>query len=517
MKTVSSKVPVTINEAILIVVKQIKDNITLIEMGKQPVPLNFEGPPGIGKTRIFKHISENYTFSVKNGDDTQDLPVIFKIINVSGFSDESDVVGNPVVTTVWNLKWYDDKDKLSKYRKLIAHNEGYDLTNVNDLVIVNDLIDELQVTQSLIARTKPEFSYLYKTSGVIRTNYAVPGWLPSDSINIENSKSLFILVLDDFTRCNEEVRNAIMPLVLEREVVSFKMNKYSMLFMTSNPNDGLNHVVDMDTAHLSRYLTYLVSFSMTSWENWAATDSSFSTLLFMFLKDTPELLIHESEDTILNPRVWERQNDHCFTELNALSSISDINSVEYSKAKTALISKLSKSINTTVSSAMSVYLNNNAVYIPSMELLMNTWTDDQVTEWMVNNIGISRQTKNVGLSLVMTVKISTYLKEIYLREGKGFLTKPFERFVRMYWDKSTQPSKVNGESRRHLNYIDGTHSIVLAKRVQSFLELTKDEVGDPISSGSKKYKTLEAFTMTDEVSKQLTNSTHDELFEDLFI
>lgn len=521
-KSVNRKIPISVAKATKIIVEQIKTNIILIAAGSTPVPINFEGIPGIGKTSMFKDIAKNYKFQTPNeAGEMVDTRVVFEIIPISNFSDEGDVVGMPLPNVVWKAKWLGDKDQKENQRRLIGHKEGLSLLNPIDLDLINKILNEVDDTVIVPSNVVPEPTYLYKNTNVTRTMYAVPPWLPNETVT-SNENIIFILVLDDFTRCKEDVRNAIMPLILERKTISYDLPKFSMPFMTSNPNDGNNAVIDMDEAQATRYLTYTVEFDENAWSSWTINNELFATPLYLFLHDNPSLLIHTAvseQDSSLNPRIWDMINNHCLLDFRKLESIPNTNSTEYNEAKHRIITKINGSVNTSVGAQFNNYLSNNAIYIPPIEDLMENWSDKQVATWMGENIAVSKRNKNLSLSLVVSLKISKYLKEVFTRTGKELHKKPFLRFVRLFWDLNTtpyttKPKKGASVEVRSLNYLAEVHLVFLAKRIQLLSEGSVDVEGNIIRSTSNKAHDLRQFTYEPDVEKLLTNGAYSGLFEE---
>jgi hypothetical protein len=502
--TVNSKPKVSFQQAVDIIVNQIETNIYFQSIGEKPTTINIIGDAGIGKTSIFNHIEKNYKFKKPNSDSY--FKVVFQVVNTSDFTDSSDITGIPATTTLWLLKWQ-EKDKLRAFIK------AYE--NISDDEVLDIIVDNLNDNIILPNTLVPQYRYLYRNEQAVRITYAVPAWLPK--INLaEDTDTLYILVLDDFTRCETSVRNAAMPLILENRTVSYALPKYSSVVLTSNYDNGINNVIDLDPAQATRYLEINMKFSWENWSEWALDNPIFNTTLYMFLKEHQDLLLRpkaSEADVELNPRMWTFINSNLYDLFKKLDKIEDVKSEEFIKIKNEIVSRLGRITNTSISTLLNNYLSNKAVYIPPMEDLMEKWTDKEAAQWFHINLGVNKQDYNLSLSLMTSVKIAKYLRSIYLISGNELNKKPFERFVRLYWDIKTQPFVSNGKEVRSLRYLNESHLILLANKVKELLALSTDDAGLKISSGSNKYNHLQNFLLTDEVSLVLTNSRFDELFK----
>ena len=102
-----------------------------------------------------------------------------------------------------------------------------------------------------------------RQTGRTRMSYAKPAWVP------EYNENGNIFLLDDFGRCNQSLRQAVMELILTGGYISWKLPKKTTIVLTSNPDNGEYDVASQDPALRSRYMAYEISFDLAAWEKWA--------------------------------------------------------------------------------------------------------------------------------------------------------------------------------------------------------------------------------------------------------
>jgi hypothetical protein len=513
MSKITPTIHISIAKAIKNIVSQIETNIYLIGIGERPISLDICGPPGLGKTSIFKHIADNYRFDVTNENGVVEKRKIRLISKNAGqFADEADVAGILTERFFWKLKG----TPLKQLQMMQYKNEFGDA----DEEYYKQQVFKLKDTLILPRGITPYFSYLYEATGKTRMGYSIPTWLPSEVVNSDESsdtKYIDVILFDDVTRANDTALNALMPLILERKTISYSLPKYSMIFTTSNPDDGDSKVSALDIAQTTRFVQYHIKFSQIAWDAWALQKESFTNTIYVFLKNNPELINTTVGEKIFNPRVWENINNTLILDILALERCQSRNDLNYNKIRDVILDKLSESTNTLVSESLRKFLSNNFINIPSMTEFMETWSDAQVKSWMGTHIGVQNSNMNLGLSLVVSDKIFQHIKTSYLSPGKTFNTELFNRFIRLFWEKHMQgTSKTLGQTVS-LDYLAEAHNVLLAKRVSSLINIGYDSTGAPISQGSKKWKSLEKIIMNPLVTAKLTNMATDEFFESFSI
>ena len=529
IKTIGVKAKMSMSEAIKFVDEQIENNIMLIEKGIRPPTNNFIGEPGIGKTSIFKSLDTKLV-TINTPEGKKKVPIEIIVIRPSSFSDPADVTGLPVQVAIYNLKYYNDPDRRSKLFNLICLNESYDHTNKDVIDIVNNIIDSLEETVVIAQGLSFEYSYLYSYKNLIKTKYALPNWL-SESVNNDKNEVVTIYVFDDYSRCEPEVLNTLMPVINDYETVSYKLPKYSMIFTTSNPDDGENHVVPQDSAQQSRKNDFIIKYSFDSWKNWVIKSGQMNTTLYLFLKDNQMLLFKKAKndnDIVLNPRIWEKFNNVMKSDLDALERIEDLRSDEYNLIKNKLVIRMAQLTNYTIAAAFDKFLSNDNIYIPPMEDFMRKWSDNEVFKWLSLNVGLSKENKNLSVSLLVSMKIGVYLLECYKKPEKELDEVPFKRFVRLNWDLDRTAHFVDPKTKvktlyRGLKLLSNSHLALLSSKVYDFCYSTVyDSNGKLINSNSLKTSTLRDYILKDDdVSSSLNGLSfkdilngHDDLLDE---
>jgi GTPase SAR1 family protein len=198
----------------------IENNKTLQDNGDFPIAVNLVGDAGCGKTstiyQLAKEIGANY---IK--------------LNLAQISEPSDIVG-------WPLREH-----------YVCRQDPNDPENEECKWITPELID---------AFTKAGWQITEET----RMSYAIPYWLK----NIDENKPT-ILVLDDYSRAQPAVLQAVMEIICRQEYISWRLPKNSHVICSSNPDDGSYNVNSLDEAFSSRLLNFNVKFDPQSWAAWA--------------------------------------------------------------------------------------------------------------------------------------------------------------------------------------------------------------------------------------------------------
>lgn len=105
------------------------------------------------------------------------------------------------------------------------------------------------------------------------TSFAKPAWVPEDR------GQEFILLLDDFSRCNKTFLQAIMQLLQFGSYGTWKLPKYATILLSSNPEDGMYDVTEIDPALRSRMMNFVVDFDIKLWAKWAESKNKNGQLI----------------------------------------------------------------------------------------------------------------------------------------------------------------------------------------------------------------------------------------------
>lgn len=505
MTQIAEKKEISIAEAAKYFETAISENINLIEKGKKGFTYNFIGKPGIGKTSLFYQISSK-THPVVINNKTVDLPIKVTIIRLSNFQDSGDITGIPADLSTFKLR-YDKKD----IPLIISTKEKLDL--VKNKEYIDSIVNSLDEIVHVRSQQSFDYSYLYKATGQIQTTYAIPKWVPSD----ENF--IHILVFDDANRCEDIVQNTIMPVILEKESVSYKLPKYTIIALTSNPDDGINKVNYEDEAQATRKIDIKVKFTHDAWYKYAI--NKMNTSLVMFLNEHKDFVLSSQDDLVLNPRYWEMVNDSMSLLLQKLEASSPIKedgiqqrpSKEFNDLLIKVVNHLSTKTNTLIAAKFKQYVLNNTISLPDMNDFMLNWSDTKVKRWLATQIGIKNNQKDVSLSLALYNRIYSFLKQQYSHVNNKTKTndltddakKAFKRFARLYWD--INESYRETDNKKCLKFMVDNHLVLLGNLVSKIPEtVIKDTENNFISLRSLKAEFVNNLIITDKaVSKLLKN------------
>lgn len=190
----------------------IDNNKTLVDKGDTPIAVCFEGTPGIGKTMAVQQVAN-------------EKGMTFVKINLSQTEEPADLIGFPV----------------KEYEVLIDGKAEW-------------------IAEDVLKTSENCFEYTNRH----RMGYATPSWLPRD-FNPNGT----MLVLDDFSRANSLIIQAVMEIINTGSYVSWELPKYTNIVLTSNPDNGAYNVTSMDDAVKSRMITLSGKFDIKEWAAWA--------------------------------------------------------------------------------------------------------------------------------------------------------------------------------------------------------------------------------------------------------
>lgn len=225
----------TLSEVKPIIKYIIENNKKLQEKGHHPVSVNICGNCGLGKTSVVEQIANEL-----------DMP--FVKINLSQISDPAEICG-------WPIKEH-----------YICKPDG----------------DCKWVTAEVIdAYAKAGWEITDET----RMSYAIPAWLK----NAGDDRGI-LLVLDDFSRCTNQVAQSVMEITCRQEYLSWKLPFGSTVLLTTNPDNGDYQVTSFDEAQKTRFISFDVKWDVDSWAKWAEENELDSRAINFLLSYSYELM-----------------------------------------------------------------------------------------------------------------------------------------------------------------------------------------------------------------------------------
>ena len=191
----------------------IDNNRRLIESGDTPISVCLEGEAGLGKTAVVQQLA-------------QSKGMTFAKVNLAQIEEPAELVGFPY-----------------KEYKIVVNGE--------DRWVSSDLLEHMNCQD-------------YTMTNESRMSYAVPAWVPR-----EFNPNGTMLVLDDFSRANNMIIQAVMEIINTGAYISWQLPKYTNIVLTSNPDNGSYTVTGLDDAVKSRMITFNGKFDIQEWARWA--------------------------------------------------------------------------------------------------------------------------------------------------------------------------------------------------------------------------------------------------------
>ena len=175
----------------------IDNNAVLEKDGKRPIAICLEADAGIGKTSIVEQVA-------------QEREMTFTKLSLHELEEAGDLVGFPQMEYECQVK------------RRVQDKDGNFKVKVLDKTV--------WLNSHQLKSDDPNMKYVQ--TGKTRMAYAKPAWVP------EYNENGCLFLLDDFGRCNQQLSQAVMELILTQGYVSWKLPKKTSIILTSNPDNG---------------------------------------------------------------------------------------------------------------------------------------------------------------------------------------------------------------------------------------------------------------------------------------
>jgi len=158
--------------------------------------------------------------------------------------------------------------------------------------------------------------------GVKCLDFIVPRWA------VEANKVPTIIHFEEINRATQNVRNAALQILLERQIgIDFKFNEGVLMMSSGNlgEEDGCD-VEEFDSALNNRLIHVDHTLSHKEWINNYAKDNIHS-LIVSYIESYPELLYKEAGSNtkaFATPRSWTFFSDYLITNFGRDSTVSDL-------------------------------------------------------------------------------------------------------------------------------------------------------------------------------------------------
>ena len=254
----------------------LQSNETLIKNNKIPIAVKIEGVHGIGKTQIVLELAKETNYFVKK-------------LNLAQF----ELVGDLTGYSVKEFEMCKDNKCVWITENQIPHyiTLGWDFTN--------------------------------KT----QTKQCPPEW-------IVDLPERTILYLDDLSRANSLIIQAVMELLDKREFTGWNLPKFCQVVLSTNPDNGEYNVSSLDGAQLTRSLNVSLEWDVQSWSEWSEQNKRDERSI-NFVNLFPELFEQKKQDGLvavnnITPRVMDKFFDITETIEDFNSKLEYISHLAYS-------------------------------------------------------------------------------------------------------------------------------------------------------------------------------------------
>lgn len=341
------------------------NNLKLEENGLDKITYNICGNAGLGKTSLVKQIAEQ-----RNAK--------FVKINLAEIEELGDLIGIPV-------------------KKYTIHN------GTNERLVTEKELDYyFSLGYTLCEDCPPTMTY------------AIPNWVPEDS-SIET-----IVLLDDFNRANLMFQQAIMSLIQFGEYISWKLPKKCQLLLSSNPDNEEYQTTALDSAQLSRFITFNIDFDVQPWAKWAELNNIREEFINFALL-TPEIF---TRSHIINSRSYT-------LFINSLSSLEDLSSVESLQFAQMLARATFGDDGDVIAGLYVQFINNNLhKLITPQEIVNQSW--ETVKNKLKDNVNKDGKYRP-DIASVITTRLTNYgVKVLTKKDNKQEVTNLIDKVEKLF-------------------------------------------------------------------------------------
>ena len=309
----------------------IDNNLTLEDNGKRPISICLEADAGIGKTSIVEQIAG-------------ERGMTFTKLSLHELEEAGDLVGFPQMEYECQVK------------KRIMDKDGNPKVKV--------FPEPVWLNAHQLKPEDPNTKYVQ--TGKTRMAYAKPAWVP------EYNENGCLFLLDDFGRCNQQLSQAVMELILTQGYVSWKLPKKTSIVLTSNPDNGSYNVSSMDEAQRTRFLTFNLDFDINSWMAWAEKEGIDGRCINFVASYYNELFNSDGEGNhICNPRSF-------VMFANMISGVQDWDTAESLSFITTISKGCFKDDGDRFSKMFNMFIRNKMHLLPQPKnMLLDEWSKER--------------------------------------------------------------------------------------------------------------------------------------------
>lgn len=331
----------------------IDNNHNLIDKGDTPIAICIEGDAGLGKTAVVEEVAKN-----KN--------MTFVKINLAQIEEPAELVGFPY----------------KEYKVKINNEEHW---------VSSDILSALNKDAVL---TKE-----------VRMSYATPSWLPR-----EFNPNGTMLVLDDFSRSNSLIIQAVMEIINTGSYISWKLPKYTSVVLTTNPDDGQYSVNSLDKAVVSRMITFKGKFDIEIWAKWADSFGIDSRAINFALSYNHELFeeVDQSGEILANARSYT-------TFCRAISGLSDWSDSKSLEIIHQICAGCFFDENNVVGNLFTTFIHNRLdKLIEAKDIIDLKW---ETLEQKLHESLYSSGSLNANVANILRIRLENYLEKYFKTKG----------------------------------------------------------------------------------------------------
>lgn len=201
----------------------------------------------------------------------------------------------------------------------------------------------------------------YKPTGESRTGYCEPAW-----VSRLRDYEISILLLDDFSRCQNRFMNAAMDIINHGHYMGWELPKGCTVVLSANPEDKDYQVSYLDDAQKTRFFNFNVEFDLEYYLDFLRNENFPEAFIDFTISNATEIFSYKAGDRknglLSTPRQWTK----------LFSSLYDLREYTSKSATNRILENASAILDSSLASQFLTVLQTDIINIPSIEDIFKT-------------------------------------------------------------------------------------------------------------------------------------------------